>query len=186
MGEQYDQITPSLQSFIQAQPLFFVATAPLSERGHVNLSPKGYDTFRIISPHQVAYLDFTGSGNETSAHLAENGRITFMFCAFQGKPQILRLYGQGETVLPEAERWDELVAQFPSYPGIRQIILASIDLVRTSCGYGVPLMELQKDRETLKRWATSKGEEGLADYRGANNSKSLDGLAAPLAQHDKE
>jgi hypothetical protein len=109
-----------------------------------------------------------------------------MFCAFQGKPQILRLYGQGETVLPGAERWDELVTQFPSYPGIRQIILASIDLVRTSCGYGVPLMDLQRDRETLKRWATSKGEEGLADYRGANNSKSLDGLAAPLAQHDKE
>ena len=186
MGEQYDHITPSLQSFIQAQTVFFVATAPLSEQGHVNLSPKGYDTFRILSPHQVAYLDFTGSGNETSAHLAENGRITFMFCAFQGKPQILRLYGKGETVLPGAERWDELVTQFPSYPGIRQIILASIDLVRTSCGYGVPLMDLQGDRETLKRWATSKGEEGLADYRGANNSKSLDGLAAPLAQHDKE
>ncbi len=170
MGEQYDHITPTLQSFIQAQPLFFVATAPLSEHGHVNLSPKGYDTFRILSPHQVAYLDLTGSGNETSAHLAENGRITFMFCAFHGAPKILRLYGKGETVLPGAERWDE---------GIRQLILASIDLVQTSCGYGVPLMELQKDRETLERWATSKGEEGLADYRNANNSKSLDGLPTP-------
>ncbi len=186
MGEQYDYITPSLQSFIQAQPLFFVATAPLSEHGHVNLSPKGYDTFRILSPHQVAYLDFTGSGNETSAHLAENGRITFMFCAFQGKPQILRLYGKGETVLPGAERWEELVAQFPSYPGIRQIILASIDLIQTSCGYGVPLMELQKDRETLARWATSKGEEGLVEYRGAKNRKSLDGLPTPLAQQYEE
>ena len=186
MGEQFDQITPSLQSFIQAQPVFFVATAPLSEQGHVNLSPKGYDTFRILSPHQVAYLDFTGSGNETSAHLVENGRITFLFCAFQGAPQILRLYGRGETVLPGAERWEELLVHFPSYPGIRQIILASIDLVRTSCGYGVPLMELQKDRETLARWATSKGEEGLAEYRGANNSKSLDGLSTPLAQHYKE
>lgn len=186
MAEQYDHITPSLQSFIQAQPLFFVATAPLSEHGHVNLSPKGYDTFRILSPHQVAYLDLTGSGNETSAHLAENGRITFMFCAFHGAPKILRLYGKGETVLKGAERWDELVAHFPSYPGIRQLILASIDLVRTSCGYGVTLMELQKDRETLTRWATSKGEEGLVDYRGANNSKSLDGLPTPLAQQDKE
>ena len=186
MANQYDRITPSLQRFIQAQPLFFVATAPLSEQGHVNLSPKGYDTFRILSPHQVAYLDLTGSGNETSAHLAENGRFTFLFCAFQGTSQILRLYGKGETVLPGAERWDELVAHFPSYPGIRQLILASIDLVRTSCGYGVPLMELQKDRETLTRWATSKGEEGLADYRGAHNSKSLDGLSTPLAQQDKE
>jgi len=186
MGEQYDHITPTLQSFIQAQPLFFVATAPLSEHGHVNLSPKGYDTFRILSSHQVAYLDLTGSGNETSAHLTENGRITFMFCAFRGTPQILRLYGKGETVLKGAERWDELMAHFPSYPGIRQIILVSIDRVQTSCGYGVPLMELQKDRETLTRWATSKGEEGLADYRNANNSKSLDGLSTPLAQQDKE
>jgi Pyridoxamine 5'-phosphate oxidase len=186
MGEQYDQITSSLQSFIQAQTVFFVATAPLSEQGHINLSPKGYDTFRILSPHQVAYLDITGSGNETSAHLAENGRITFMFCAFQGAPKILRLYGKGETVLPGAEQWEELMARFPSYPGIRQIILVSIDLVRTSCGYGVPLMELQKDRETLKRWAASKGEEGLADYRDTNNSKSLDGLPTPLAQQNKE
>jgi hypothetical protein len=184
MAKQYDQITPTLQSFIKAQPLFFVATAPLSEHGHVNLSPKGYDTFCILSSHQVAYLDLTGSGNETSAHLAENGRITFMFCAFGGAPQILRLYGKGETVLPGAERWDELIAQFPSYPGIRQIILASIDRVHTSCGYAVPLMELQKDRDTLERWATSKGEEGLVDYRGANNSKSLDGLPTPLAQQD--
>ena len=186
MGDQYDQITPALQSFIKAQPLFFVATAPLSEQGHVNLSPKGYDTFRLLSPHHVAYLDLTGSGNETSAHLAENGRITFMFCAFQGPPQILRLYGKGETVLPGAERWEELVAQFPSYPGIRQIILASIDLVHTSCGYGVPLMALQKDRETLTRCATFKGEEGLVDYRGAHNSKSLDSLPTPLAQHCQE
>jgi hypothetical protein len=186
MAKQYNGITPTLQSFIQAQPLFFVATAPLSEHGHVNLSPKGYDTFRILSANQVAYLDLTGSGNETSAHVAENGRITFMFCAFQGAPQILRLYGKGETVLPGAERWDELLAHFPGYPGTRQIILASIDLVQTSCGYGVPLMELSKDRETLGRWATSKGEEGLVDYRGANNSKSLDGLSTPLAQHYKE
>ncbi len=186
MGEQYDHITPTIQGFIQAQPLFFVATAPLSEHGHINLSPKGYDTFRILSPRQVAYLDLTGSGNETSAHLAENGRITFMFCAFQGAPKILRLYGKGETVLPGSERWEGLLVQFPSYPGIRQIILASIDRVHTSCGYAVPLMELQKDRETLARWATSKGEEGLVDYRCANNSTSLDGLSTPLAQQGKE
>ena len=186
MGKQYDQITPTLQSFIKAQPLFFVATAPLSEQGHVNLSPKGFDTFCILSSHQVAYLDLTGSGNETSAHLAENGRITFLFCAFSGAPQILRLYGKGETILPGAERWDELLAHFPGYTGIRQIIIATIHLVQTSCGYGVPLMELQQDRETLARWAASKGEEGLAAYRGANNRKSLDGLPTPLAQQYEE
>jgi len=186
MAKQYDQITPTLQSFIEAQPLFFVATAPLSEQGHVNLSPKGYDTFRILSPNQVAYLDLTGSGNETSAHLAENRRITFMFCAFSGAPQILRLYGKGETILPGTERWDELLALFPGYPGIRQIIVASIHLVQTSCGYGVPLMELQQDRETMARWATSKGEEGLVEYRGVANRKSLDGLPTPLAQQYEE
>src|SRR5438067_814537 len=116
MATQYDQITPTLQSFIKAQPLFFVATAPLSEHGHVNLSPKGYDTFCILSSKQVAYLDLTGSGNETSAHLAENGRITFLFCAFGGAPQILRLYGKGKTVLPGAGRGIELWPHFPSHP----------------------------------------------------------------------
>ena len=186
MANQYDQITPTLQAFIADQPLFFVATAPLSEQGHVNLSPKGHDTFRILSPNQVVYLDLTGSGNETSAHLAENGRITFLFCAFQGAPQILRLYGQGETILPGATRWDELLALFPDYPGIRQIIVASIHLVQTSCGYAVPLMELQKERETLNRWATSKGEKGLVEYRSMTNSKSLDGLSTPLAQQYQE
>ncbi len=186
MAKQYDQIIPALQSFIKAQPLFFVATAPLSEHGHVNLSPKGYDTFRILSSKQVAYLDLTGSGNETSAHLAENGRITFMFCAFHGAPQILRLYGKGETILPSAERWDELLTHFPSHAGIRQIILASIHLVQTSCGFAVPLMELQKDRETMARWATTKGKEGLVEYRVAKNSKSLDGLPTPLAQQYEE
>ncbi len=183
MAQQYDQITSTLQSFIKAQPLFFVATAPLSEHGHVNLSPKGYDTFRVLSSNQVAYLDLTGSGNETSAHLAENGRITFMFCAFHGPPQILRLYGEGEVVLPGSKRWDELLAHFPAHPGIRQIIFASIHLVQTSCGYGVPLMEIHKDRETLTRWATSQGEEGLVEYRRTKNRKSLDGLPTPLTLH---
>lgn len=118
MAKQYNQITPPLQSFIKAQPLFFVATAPLSQHGHVNLSPKGYNTFCILSSNQVAYLDLTGSGNETSAHLAENGRITFLFCAFSGAPQILRLYGKGETILPGTERWDELLAQHRHLPSL--------------------------------------------------------------------
>ncbi len=184
MPKFYDEITPELQTFIRVQPLFFVATAPLAADGHVNLSPKGYDTFGILSSHQVAYLDLTGSGNETSAHLAENGRITFMWCAFSGAPQILRLYGRGETVLPGMDRWDELLARFPTYPGTRQIIVATIDLVQTSCGFGVPRMEVKQQRDTLVRWAESQGEDGLETYRVNKNVTSLDGLPTPLAQHE--
>src|SRR5215217_2705714 len=113
MAKTYDDITPELQAFVAAQPMFFVATAPLDAQGHVNLSPKGQDSFRVLSSRRVAYLDLTGSGNETSAHLLENGRITFMFCAFSGPPQILRLYGQGYTILPGSAEWAELAPLFP-------------------------------------------------------------------------
>jgi hypothetical protein len=182
MAKIYDEITPELQTFIRAQPMFFVATAPLAHEGHVNLSPKGYDSLRVLSSQQVAYLDLTGSGNETSAHLAENGRITFMFCAFSGAPQILRLYGRGKTILPGMSRWDELVGLFPTYPGTRQIIVATIHLVQTSCGFAVPRMEFQQERDTLIRWAEAQGEDGLMTYRSGKNVESLDGMPTPLAQ----
>src|SRR5258708_2339738 len=157
MAKQYDQIIPTLQNFIKAQPLFFVATAPLSEHGHVNLSPKGYDTFCILSSNQVAYLDLTGSGNETSAHLAENGRITFMFCAFGGAPQILRLYGKGETVLPGAERWDELLAHFPSYPVYDKLSLPLLIWYRPRA-----VMEclLWNSRRIGRRWRAGQPRKG--------------------------
>ncbi len=129
MAKLYDQITDKLQDFIAAQQIFFVATAPLSPTGHVNLSPKGLDSFRVLSPHQVAYLDLTGSGNETSAHLQENGRMTLMFCAFAGAPLILRLYGQGRVVLPDDAEWLVLSGLFPAIPGARQIVVAEIDRV---------------------------------------------------------
>ena len=158
MAKLYDCITDDLAAFIQAQPLFFVATAPLAADGHVNLSPKGLDCLRILSPQRVAYLDLTGSGNETSAHLLENGRITFMFCAFSGPPNILRLYGQGRTVLPGTAEWGELRPLFPEHLGVRQIIAAEISRVQTSCGYAVPLMDYVKPRDTLTRWAAAKGE----------------------------
>jgi hypothetical protein len=181
MGKFYQSITEKLAEFIRAQPLFFVATAPLGAEGHVNLSPKGLDSFRVLGPNQVAYLDLTGSGNETSAHLAENGRVTFMFCAFSGPPNILRLYGQGRTVLPGDGEWDELAGLFPRIPGARQVIVADISLVQTSCGYAVPLMEQVGERDTLTRWAERKGEEGLDAYRREKNVRSIDGLDAPLA-----
>lgn len=178
----FDRITEELQEFIARQSMFFVATAPLSSTGHVNLSPKGMDSFRVLADDRVAYLDLTGSGNETSAHLQENGRITLMFCAFQEPPSILRLYGQGRTVLPGDSEWAALVALFPPTPGTRQIILAQIDRVQTSCGHGVPLLELVGPRDRLVTWAVKKGEQGLQDYQQQKNLISIDGLPTPLAE----
>ncbi|MEO1400084.1 MAG: pyridoxamine 5'-phosphate oxidase family protein [Cyanobacteria bacterium J06635_1] len=180
MAKVYEQITPELQTFIQHQPLFFVATAPLTATGHINLSPKGLDSFQILSPTQVAYLDLTGSGNETSAHLQENGRITFMFCAFVGKPMILRLYGQGHTVLPGQPGWVGLSEKFSTLPGVRQIIIANIDRVQISCGMGVPLLAYQGQRQDLLDWAEHKGDTGLAQYQQEKGSQSIDGLLTPI------
>jgi hypothetical protein len=182
MAKLYDCITDELAQFIDAQPMFFVASAPLGAEGHVNLSPKGLDCFRICSPQQVAYLDLTGSGNETAAHLAENGRITFMFCAFSGPPRILRLYGKGRSVLPGTPAWDALAPHFQSYPGMRQIVVADITRVQTSCGFGVPLLDYVGQRDTAIRWAESKGEAGIAAYQRDKNLISIDGLPTPLAE----
>ena len=182
MGKILKSITPELAAFIKAQPLFFVATAPLAAAGHVNLSPKGLDTFRILSENRVAYLDLTGSGNETAAHVTENSRITIMFCSFGEAPLILRLYGQGRVVLATSDLWPESVSQFPDYPGIRQVVVADVEFIQTSCGFGVPVMDYIGERDRLSRWAKSKGEEGLREYHRTRNSKSLDGLSAPVAE----
>lgn len=182
MAKQYDEIIPEFEQFIKKQHIFFVGSAPRSDNGHVNVSPKGYDVLRILSPTEVAYLDLTGSGNETSAHLEENGRITFMFCAFEGNPLILRLFGTGHAILPGTTEWNQLVNHFDLLPGTRQIIHAKIDLVQTSCGYGVPLMDFKRDRDTLHRWAEAKGEDGIAAYHREKNSMSIDGLPTPLGQ----
>jgi hypothetical protein len=179
MAKVFDSITSELREFIEAQPVFFTATAPLTRDGHVNLSPKGLDCLRILSPTEIAYLDLTGSGNETAAHVTENERITFMFCAFSGAPRILRLYGRGVVVLPGAQRWADLADRFPAHPGARQIIVAEISRVQTSCGFGVPLMEFAGQRDTLRRWAEAKGD-ALPLYRQEKNAKSIDGLPAPL------
>jgi Pyridoxamine 5'-phosphate oxidase len=179
MAKVFDQITPDLQRFIAAQQMFFVASAPRSDTGHINLSPKGLDSFRVLSPTQVAYVDLTGSGNETAAHLQENGRITLMFCAFQSAPLILRLFGTGRVVLPHSTDWDAVSAQFSTLPGTRQIIVAELDRIQTSCGTGVPLYELQGQRDELVTWADKKGEIGLEAYRQKNNRVSIDGLPSP-------
>ena len=182
MAKVYDSIGESHRAFIAAQHMFFVASAPLSPEGHVNLSPKGLDCFRVLGPNRVAYLDLTGSGNETSAHLRENGRMTLMFCAFAGPPNILRLYGRGEALLPGSPGWDELRPLFGDQPGARQIVVAEISRVQTSCGFGVPAYEFVGQRETLARWAASRGEDGLAAYRREKNAASIDGLVTPLGE----
>jgi hypothetical protein len=180
MATVHPGITPDLAEWITAQPVFFVATAPLSSEDHINVSPRGLDTFRILGPGEAAYLDLTGSGNESAAHVAENRRITLMFCAFSGPPRILRLYGRGEVVLPGDPGWRSLRAQFPAVmPGERQIMRIEVTRVQTSCGFGVPLFEYVGQRDTLTQWALRKGPQGLKEYWATRNASSIDGLAAP-------
>ena len=180
MGKFHSSISPAHQSFIQGQHIFFVSTAPLSADGHINLSPKGLDCFKVLSESRVAYMDLISSGNETSAHTLENGRITIMFCSFEGSPNILRLYGKGFTVLPQTEDWKIYSPHFKIYPSTRQIIVAKIDLVQTSCGFGVPLFNYVGERDFHFEWAEKKGQEGLLEYIQTNNLKSLDGLPTSL------
>jgi hypothetical protein len=156
--------------------MFFVASAPLDANGHVNLSPKGLDTFRILGPTTVAYLDFNGSGVETIAHLKENGRIVLMFCAFQGPPRILRLHGHGRAVEAHEAGFGELAAHFPAYESVRSVIVVELTRVNDSCGFGVPLFKYEGEREQLLAWARKKGPEGLKTYREEKNRRSLDGL----------
>jgi hypothetical protein len=156
--------------------MFFVATAPASTDEHVNVSPKGYDSFRVLGPRQVAYLDLTGSGIETISHLRENGRITLMFCAFEGKPDIIRLQGKGRVVRKGDAGADDLFASFPELPGARAVIVVDVARVATSCGYGVPLMAHQGPRTRLLEWAGARGEDGLEEYRTKRNATSISGL----------
>ena len=182
MAKVLPELTPRLREFIGSQSVFFVASAPRSVKGHVNLSPKGLDTFRVLDGKRVAYLDLTGSGNETAAHLSNNGRITFMFCAFAGPPMILRLFGRGRAVLPGTAEWEELIPSFDEILGARQLIVADIHRVQTSCGYAVPLMGPPKERDQLIRWAESKGADGLSEYRRGKNATSIDGIPVEVAK----
>lgn len=174
MGKTYEQIDDGLAAFISAQHVYFVATAP-SEGGRVNLSPKGLDTFRILDERRVAYLDLTGSGIETIAHLRDNGRITLMFCSFDGRPNIVRLYGTGRAVLPGSDEFDELVARFPAQPGARSVIVVDVQSASDSCGFAVPTYEYVGDRDVLTKW-TKRNSDTLDEYRLAKNSSSIDGL----------
>lgn len=176
MAKFLNRIDDKIREFIEAQKMFFTASAPLSGDGHVNLSPKGMDTFRVLDEQTVCYLDLTGSGNETAAHIQENGRLTIMLCSFAGAPLILRLYGRGEVVHQNSAKWVELAAMFENYPGIRQIIVLHVESLQTSCGFAVPLYEFKDDRDKLIEWAKRKGETGIEKYRRDKNQKSIDGL----------
>ncbi len=177
MAKTFEGIDERLGGFIADQPVFFVATAPSGSDGHVNLSPKGMGgTFRVLDPRTVAYLDVTGSGIETVAHLRDNGRIVIMFCAFSGPPRIVRLHGRGTVVLPGADEWEDLAARFPPQPGTRSVIKVALERVSDSCGFGVPVMAYEKDRNQLAEWAIRKTEEELSEYRAKKNAQSIDGL----------
>lgn len=178
MGKTYEQIDASLAEFLAAQHLFFVATAPLAADGHINLSPRGLDTFRVLGPTTVAFVDLTGSGAETIAHLRDNGRITLMFCAFAGPPKIVRLQGHGAVILPDSPEYANLAPELPTMPGQRAIIRVECERISDSCGYGVPLMQYQGERSQLVAWAEKKGPTGLDQYQHQHNRRSVDGLPA--------
>ncbi|MCA9888588.1 MAG: pyridoxamine 5'-phosphate oxidase family protein [Anaerolineae bacterium] len=186
MAKFFDTLSEQHQDWIKEQKIFFVGSAPLDGDGHVNVSPKGYDCLRILDANTVAYLDLTGSGNETSAHIMENGRLTFMWCAVEGPANIMRVYGHGEVVLQGSERWQELAPLFELFPGARQIIVNHIDTVQTSCGYGVPFFDYKEERMTLQKYAINQGEEATKAYQQEKNQVSIDGLPTPLSTVSNE
>lgn len=176
MGRTYPEITDPLRAFIEAQKVFFVATAPLSGDGRVNVSPKGLDALRVLGPREVGYVDYNGSGVETIAHIRENGRLILMFCAFEGKALIVRLYGRGRVVEPADAGFAQLLARFAPAAPARSIVLLDVDRVTDSCGHGVPLYEYKGERDLIPKWADRKGAEGLAACQREKNAKSIDGL----------
>ena len=176
----YDHITKRIEKFIAAQKIFFVATA--ADHGRINLSPKGMDSFRVVDEKKVLWLNLTGSGNETAAHLGVDGRITIMFCAFEGDPMILRLYGKGKVIHPNDQRWSSVVDLFPKQAGTRQIIDIDIEMVQTSCGMSIPYFDFKEERLQLDEWAQSKGKEGIKEYWKEKNEVSIDGIPTQIQE----
>ena len=179
MGAVHDSITPQLAAWIAAQPVVFVATAPLADDGHINLSPKGYDLVRVLDDQTVGYVDLTGSGIETAAHLQENGRITLMWCAFTGPPRIVRVHGRGEHVPVDDPRW---AGRFPEARGARGLVIVGAERISDSCGYSVPRMDFVEDRSRLTDWTAGKSDEELAEYQATRNAASIDGLPGLAAR----
>ena len=180
MGKTFSSLQPHHQEFIKDQKMFFVATA--MDQGFINISPKGMDSFRILDPQQVLWLNVTGSGNETATHVKYHPRMTIMFCAFEGKPNILRLYGQANVYHPRHHQWEQYVNMFPKAEGARQIFEVRLELIQTSCGFGIPLMDYQGERTLLQEWTRKKGPEGVQEYWQKKNTISLDGHETGINQ----
>jgi hypothetical protein len=178
MSNLRESIDTELATWIERQRMFFVGTSPLSASGHINVSPKGGEAFRILGPLEVAYQDYTGSGAETAAHIRENGRIVIMFCAFEGPPKIVRLHGHGTVITPGHSRFEELAQRFPPNAGTRAFVHIAVNRVSDSCGFSVPFYEYRSDRDTLDKWAAAQGPEKVSAYRVRKNQKSIDGLPA--------
>lgn len=175
MGKVFDGIDDAMREWIGAQPMWFVATAPLAADGHVNVSPRGHDTLSVLTPQRVAWVDYTGSGIETIAHLRENGRLCVMFCSFDRRPRIVRLHGTGHVSLPGEPEFEEVVSRHPEHPSTRAVVVVDVHRVSDSCGYGVPEMSFVAERDLLRLGAERRGPEGLEAYRQEHNT-SLDGL----------
>ena len=184
MGTRFTEIGDERREFIEQQKMFFVGTA--APGGRVNVSPKGMDSLRVMDDNRVVWLNLTGSGNETAAHVLENDRMTLMFCAFEGSPMILRLFGHAKAIHPRDPEWDELFPMFPPIPGARQIFDMHVDLVQTSCGMAVPLFDFHDQRDLLVQWAERKGEQGLQDFWEGRNRVSIDGKPTSIVARDSE
>ena len=180
MSKFHEELDDKLIAFIEAQPMFFIASA--TAEGRVNISPKGLDTFRVLGPRLCAYLDITGSGAETAAHALAGGRATLMFCSFARDPLILRLFGRARCGTPGGALWREHASRFDALPGARQVVVFDVDSVQTACGFGVPLMTLQAQRSTLTDTWIAKGEDGVAEYQRRENRVSIDGLPTGLGE----
>ena len=183
MSEWFKSITTDMKKFIAEQKVFFVATAP--HEGRINLSPRGMDTFRVVDHKRVCYLDLTGSGNETAAHLLENGRITMMFCSFDKTARIMRIYGRGRAIHPRDSKWSEYLAMFPAEPGVRQIMEIEVEAAMTSCGYAVPRFEGLEERDTLRQYWQKRGDDAVVKYHQQKNLESIDGLPTGIFNDDR-
>ncbi len=182
MGKEYTEVEERIQKWIARQKMFFVSTAPNATDGLINCSPKGLDCLRVLGPHEIAYVDTGGSGIETVAHLKDNGRITLMMCAFEGPPMIYRFYGIGTPIEPHEARFDAILHEFPAVPAVRNIIHIKVERIVDSCGYGVPLYDFRKHRDSLHNYFDNKSEADVLEYRRKRNSESLDGLPGLTAR----
>jgi hypothetical protein len=176
VGKLFDGIDEALAAWIRNQPMWFVATAPLAADGRVNVSPRGHDSLSILGPHRIAWVDYTGSGVETIAHLRENGRICVMFCSFDRRPRVVRLHGAGRVALPGTADYDDVVARHPAHPSTRAVVVVDVTRVSDSCGYGVPVMQVVGERDLLRLGAEKRGPDGMAAYRAERNATSIEGL----------